>query len=115
MGYLSFDYSTSAYMLGHRLRLQTSKADQADEPTLKVGRSCRKIYKYVIYLVPTFSNPSRITLLSRLRNDLVLIASEYDALIVSDDVYDFMSWVGDPYAQGCIRHFYRAKRQVDPC
>ncbi|KAK1573257.1 aminotransferase [Colletotrichum navitas] len=78
------------------------QADQADEPTLKVGRSYPKIYKYVIYLVPTFSNPSGKTLSSKLRKDLVVLARKYDALIVSDDVYDFLRWPDGPHAQGCV-------------
>ncbi|KAK1983065.1 pyridoxal phosphate-dependent transferase [Colletotrichum cereale] len=50
------------------------KADQPDKPTLKVGRSYPKIFKYVIYLVPTFSNPSGKTLSLQMRKDLVLLA-----------------------------------------
>ncbi|KZL80077.1 aminotransferase [Colletotrichum incanum] len=75
------------------------KADRADKPTMKVGKTYPKIYKYVIYLVPTFSNPSGKTLSIQMRKDLVALAREYDALIVSDDVYDFLSWRDDSSIQ----------------
>ena len=51
-----------------------------------------KVYKHVIYCVPTFSNPSGKTMSLRRRRELVSLAMEYDALVVSDDVYDFLWW-----------------------
>ncbi|KAK1672382.1 aminotransferase [Colletotrichum godetiae] len=74
------------------------KFDRPDIPTIKVGKTYPKIYKYVIYIVPTFSNPSGKTLSLQIRKDLVALAREYDALIVSDDVYDFLSWPEDSSA-----------------
>ncbi|GKT41270.1 uncharacterized protein ColSpa_01451 [Colletotrichum spaethianum] len=70
----------------------SKKADRVDQPTLKVGKTYPKLYKYVIYLVPTFSNPSGKTLSIKTRKELVALAREYDALVVSDDVYDFLCW-----------------------
>ncbi|KAF9878874.1 aminotransferase [Colletotrichum karsti] len=69
-----------------------------DIPTVKVGKTYPKIYKYVIYIVPTFSNPSAKTLSLQMRKDLVSLAREYDALVISDDVYDFLSWPEYPSA-----------------
>ncbi|KAK1723234.1 aminotransferase [Colletotrichum acutatum] len=74
------------------------KLGQPAIPTIKVGKTYSKIYKYVIYIVPTFSNPSGKTLCPQTRKDLVALAREYDALIVSDDVYDFLSWPEDSSA-----------------
>ncbi|KAK1534594.1 aminotransferase, partial [Colletotrichum costaricense] len=71
------------------------KLGRPDIPTIKVGKTYPKIYKYVIYLVPTFLNPSGKTLCPQTRKDLVALAREYDALVVSDDVYDFLSWPED--------------------
>lgn len=71
-------------------------SDKPDAPILKTGKTYPKIYKYIIYLVPTFSNPSAKTLSPETRKELVLLARKYDALIVSDDVYDFLSWPEDP-------------------
>lgn len=71
---------------------------QSDAPTIKVGKTYPKIYKYVIYIVPTFSNPSGKSLSLQMRKDLVRLAREYDALVISDDVYDFLSWPEDSSA-----------------
>ena len=71
---------------------------EVDEPQLKArANGYEKIYKHVIYVVPTFSNPSAKTMSLRHRYDLVRLAIEYDALIISDDVYDFLYW---PAEQG---------------
>lgn len=49
----------------------------------------------MIYAVPTFSNPSFKTMSLRRREQLVRLAREYNALIVTDDVYDFLQWPAD--------------------
>jgi DNA-binding transcriptional MocR family regulator len=51
-----------------------------------------KIYRHLIYAVPTFSNPTSLTMSLDRRQRLVRIAREFDALIVTDDVYDFLQW-----------------------
>ena len=52
----------------------------------------RKIYKHVIYVVPTYANPSGKTMSLRRRQGLVDLARKYDALVICDDVYDFLQW-----------------------
>ncbi|KAJ5776649.1 Pyridoxal phosphate-dependent transferase major region subdomain 1, partial [Penicillium nucicola] len=52
----------------------------------------RKIYKHVVYCIPSFSNPSGTTMSRMRREALVRVARRYDALIVCDDVYDFLTW-----------------------
>ncbi|KAM5354330.1 hypothetical protein ACJ41O_000979 [Fusarium nematophilum] len=52
----------------------------------------RKHYRHVIYVVPTCSNPSGKTMSLRRREALVRLARKYDALIICDDVYDFLQW-----------------------
>ncbi|TDZ25053.1 Uncharacterized protein Cob_v001612 [Colletotrichum orbiculare MAFF 240422] len=71
---------------------------RADAPAVKVGKPYPKIYRYVIYLVSTFSNPSGKTLSVKMREELVRLAREHDALVISDDVYDFLSWPEGPSA-----------------
>lgn len=69
-------------------------------PQLKTAANgYEKIYKHIIYLVPTFSNPSGKTMSLQHRRDLVRLAIEADALIVSDDVYDFLYW---PQEKGIV-------------
>lgn len=69
-----------------------------DGPRLKTGPRYPKIYRYVIYVVATFANPSGKTMTLEARRDLVRLAREFDALVVSDDVYDFLVWPTDPSA-----------------
>lgn len=52
----------------------------------------RKLYKHIIYCVPTCSNPSGKTMPIERREALVKLARKYNALIICDDVYDFIQW-----------------------
>ncbi|KAI1078204.1 pyridoxal phosphate-dependent transferase [Whalleya microplaca] len=52
----------------------------------------RKIYRHIIYCVPSFANPSGKTMSLRRREGLVRLAREHDALVICDDVYDFLQW-----------------------
>ncbi|KAK7217551.1 hypothetical protein V2G26_005554 [Clonostachys chloroleuca] len=68
-------------------------AGQGEQGRLKTtANGYEKIYKHIIYVVPTFSNPSGKTMSLKHRYDLVRLAIKYDALVISDDVYDFLSW-----------------------
>ncbi|KAJ4288541.1 Valine--pyruvate aminotransferase [Kalmusia sp. IMI 367209] len=80
------------------LRRQIKKSEEKaqaqsknDEP-IKPQRPWSKFYRHVIYAVPTFSNPSFKTMTLRRREELVRLAREFDALIITDDVYDFLQW-----------------------
>ncbi|KEY66702.1 hypothetical protein S7711_09722 [Stachybotrys chartarum IBT 7711] len=52
----------------------------------------RKFYRHIIYVVPTCANPSGKTMPVKRRKDLVQLARRHDALIICDDVYDFLQW-----------------------
>jgi DNA-binding transcriptional MocR family regulator len=74
-----------------------AEGENNNAPKLKTPKPWRKIYKHVIYAVPTFANPSgRIMSLSR-RQGLVRLARKYDALVVTDDVYDMLLWPSNPH------------------
>lgn len=62
------------------------------EPKFKTNYPWRKTYKHIIYAVPTFANPSGRIMSLRRREQLVRLARKYDALIVTDDVYDMLQW-----------------------
>ncbi|KAL7933558.1 pyridoxal phosphate-dependent transferase [Trichoderma chlorosporum] len=64
----------------------------AEPKPLKNPGLFRKLYRHVIYVVPTCSNPSGKTMSVRRRESLVKLARKHDALIISDDVYDFLQW-----------------------
>ncbi|KAK5128902.1 hypothetical protein LTR85_000235 [Meristemomyces frigidus] len=71
------------------------KPDDVNQPRYKPVRKRAKVYKHVIYCVPTFANPSSRTMSLRRREELVRLARQYDALLVADDVYDFLQWPAD--------------------
>ncbi|KAJ5435555.1 Pyridoxal phosphate-dependent transferase major region subdomain 1 [Penicillium cf. griseofulvum] len=89
------------------------------EPKLKPPRPWRKIYKHVIYAVPTFANPSGKIMSLRRREALVRLARQYDALIVTDDVYDFLQWSAKPEEENnfsdraCIPRIVDVDRYLD--
>ncbi|KAF7117665.1 hypothetical protein CNMCM5793_006788 [Aspergillus hiratsukae] len=58
----------------------------------KRPESYRKIFKHVIYCVPDFANPTGVTMSLRRREALVRLARKFNALVICDDVYDFLHW-----------------------
>ncbi|KAL4973397.1 pyridoxal phosphate-dependent transferase [Aspergillus desertorum] len=58
-------------------------------------RPWARLYRHVIYATPAFSNPSTITMSQADRDELVRLAREFDALVITDDVYDFLQWPSD--------------------
>ncbi|KAI0131811.1 Aspartate/tyrosine/aromatic aminotransferase [Xylariales sp. AK1849] len=62
------------------------------QPLFKDPRPYRRIYRHIIYAVPSFSNPSGTTMSLRRRQGLVRLARKYDALVICDDVYDMLQW-----------------------
>lgn len=90
-----------------------AQAEGNTQPTLKPTRPWSKIYRHLIYAVPTFSNPSsRIMSLQR-REELVQVAREYDACIITDDVYDMLQWPTDKTAVQPSREHAYLPRLVD--
>lgn len=59
---------------------------------LKPAMQYGKIFRHILYITPTFSNPSAKTYSVKVRKQLLALARKYDILVVSDDVYDFLRW-----------------------
>ncbi|KAI5850875.1 pyridoxal phosphate-dependent transferase [Tricharina praecox] len=61
-------------------------------PLLRGGapQAAKRLFKFVLYCVPTYSNPTGETMDLDSRRRLVQIAREWDMLIICDDVYDFL-------------------------
>lgn len=84
------------------LRAALSAADAAagSKPRRRSGYKSEaqypKLYRHVIYCVPSFSNPSGATMPLAQREALVQVARDFDALILCDDVYDMLQWPLDP-------------------
>ncbi|ODV97333.1 hypothetical protein PACTADRAFT_49065 [Pachysolen tannophilus NRRL Y-2460] len=56
------------------------------------NRIFKKIYRYVIYIIPSFSNPKGGSLNKENRLKLIELARKYDMLIISDDVYELLDY-----------------------
>ncbi|SCU83719.1 LAME_0C06282g1_1 [Lachancea meyersii CBS 8951] len=52
----------------------------------------KKLYRYVIYMIPTHSNPSGKTYSVDFRMKLIELARKHDMLIITDDVYDMLDY-----------------------
>jgi DNA-binding transcriptional MocR family regulator len=63
---------------------------ELDAEEVHNSRAGRKIFRYALYLVPTFSNPTGIVLSAARRERLVQLAVRHDILIICDDVYDYL-------------------------
>ena len=55
-----------------------------------------EIFPKFIYTVPSFQNPSGVTIPLEARQELLDIASEYDLLIIEDDPYGELVFEGEP-------------------
>ncbi|CAI7608208.1 unnamed protein product [Penicillium glandicola] len=104
---------------GLRAAEERALRDGNTEPKIKPPRPWRKIYKHVIYAVPTFANPSGKIMSLRRREALVRLARQYDALIVTDDVYDFLLWSAKPEGEknlgerACVPRIVDVDRYLD--
>lgn len=58
----------------------------------EAGRADRKFFRFVLYMVPTFSNPGGLTYSVRTRMKILELARKYDMLIISDDVYELLDY-----------------------
>lgn len=88
---IDIDYLKEKIELSERAAVEQGN----DEPKMKTRYPWRKTYKHIIYAVPTFANPSGRLMSRQRREQLVRVAREYDALIVTDDVYDLLQWSAD--------------------
>lgn len=58
-------------------------------------RAAPKKFPYLLYTVPTFSNPSGTTISTERRIKLIEIARKFDVLVVCDDVYTALHFNAD--------------------
>lgn len=77
--------------LERRLKDFDEQMDPEEKPVYK-DPNLRKVYRHVIYVVPSSANPSGKTMSLRRREALVKLAREYNCLVICDDVYDFLQW-----------------------
>lgn len=79
-------------------QLETSDTEESSEEKVfsdPLGRGDERWYKYVIYIVPTFSNPGGLTYSEETKMKLLELARKYNMLIICDDVYDLLRYEDD--------------------
>lgn len=78
------------------LRVVSIRTDEAglviDDLVYALNESKPKL----LYIVPTFQNPSGQTLSQERREQLVELAKQHDFLILADEVYQFLSYIQTP-------------------
>lgn len=74
---------------------KNAKSPGSAKPTKSAKNGYSKIFRHILYMVPTFSNPSGKTMSIEDREKLIKVARDYDVLVVTDDVYDLLSWSVD--------------------
>ncbi|BFZ64760.1 Valine--pyruvate aminotransferase [Saitoella coloradoensis] len=67
-----------------------------DKSTIEAAPRKKKVFRYVVYCVTTYANPSGQIMSERRRKQLIELARKYDALVISDDVYDFLHYTPLP-------------------
>lgn len=75
-------------------RVHTTSSSERE--SFKPRSKYPKLYRHIIYCVPSFSNPSSLTMSDQRRKQLLRVAREHDALIICDDVYDMLHWPAEP-------------------
>ncbi|TWU78908.1 hypothetical protein ED733_007868 [Metarhizium rileyi] len=99
-----------------RDKISQLEHDEQQKPPLKSVKypgTTRKLYRHVVYIVPTCANPSGKTMSLRRREELVKMAREKNILVVCDDVYDFLQWFVTPKGQEGNQSDLRLPRLCD--
>src|SRR5437763_16668925 len=70
------------------------RIDLLEEPLGRLEKEGRR--PKFIYTVPTFQNPAGVTLSVPMRQRLVEVARERELLVLEDNTYGLLRYVGDP-------------------
>ncbi|GME86090.1 unnamed protein product [Ambrosiozyma monospora] len=85
-----FETKLKSFESQSEVKKEITKEDIA--PIYDPYRPMKKIFRYVLYIVPTFSNPKGGSLTTENRKKLIQLARKYNILIISDDVYDLLDF-----------------------
>ncbi|KAL8933076.1 MAG: hypothetical protein Q9216_006534 [Gyalolechia sp. 2 TL-2023] len=86
------EFEDGSIDLDYLQREMTKLDNQISMPPCKSTSKSQKTYAHLIYIVPTFSNPSGKTMPLTCREALVNLARRHNALIICDDIYDMLQW-----------------------
>jgi len=80
----------------HRLRVVPIPIDEHGMAVEALEGELKKHHPVLVYTIPTFQNPSGHTLSEERRRRLAQLSSEYDFLIVADEVYHLLNFTALP-------------------
>ncbi len=80
----------------HRLRVVSVPTDEQGLIVEALEEPLAKLRPALLYLIPTFQNPTSVTLPRARRERLVELSREHDFLIVADEVYHFLNYTVTP-------------------
>lgn len=91
------EYQINFELLESKLKEFSSVEDAEDYETgikpITGPKLVKKIYRFVLYCIPSFSNPGGLNYNLKTRLRLIELARQYDMLVISDDVYDLLDYV----------------------
>ncbi len=80
----------------HGLRLVSVRTDEAGLVIEDLTQKLRRFRPRLLYIIPTYQNPSGQTLSQERRERLARISREHDLMIIADEVYHFLNYSGLP-------------------
>lgn len=80
----------------HGLRLVSIQTDEAGLVIEDLEQKLKRFRPRLLYIIPTYQNPSGQTLSATRREQLAAISREHDLMIVADEVYHFLNYDGKP-------------------
>jgi len=69
------------------------RTDQLEQRLVDLRKS--GVRPKLLYVVPDFQNPTGVTLSARRRNELLIIAAEFDLLVIEDSPYRKLRYIGE--------------------
>ena len=85
------------------------KTEELESLLKKLKADGKKIK--LLYTIPTFQNPSGVTISEERRKHLVELAEDFDFIIVEDNAYGELRYSGSPVK--AIKHFDRSGRVIN--
>jgi DNA-binding transcriptional MocR family regulator len=92
----------------HGLNVVSIPTDHEGLRVDKLEEELQKHQPSFLYTIPTFHNPSSVTLVQKRRQHLASLAEEHDFQVVADEVYHLLAYTQTPPPP--MRHFDQAER-----
>jgi len=80
----------------HNLRVVSIQTDEDGLVIESLEEKLARFQPKFLYLIPTFQNPTGMTLSQKRRDQLVQLSQEHNFMIVADEVYHFLNYMDTP-------------------